>query len=79
MYEELEEQMQQMMKMSLELVEQETSAHQKQIKLLRDQVKTKDKQLKYYKNFEHRIKVTWIGKFTLFYIKVKRFLKKIFK
>lgn len=72
MYEELEEQMKQMMKMTLELIENQGEELQKLKKENRD-----------YKLFEHRIKVTLLGKIALKYIhlkmKLKNFLKSILK
>ncbi|MES9685864.1 glycosyltransferase family 4 protein, partial [Gottfriedia acidiceleris] len=67
MYEELEEQMKQMMHMTLDMDQ----------KIQNSAVKKLKKELRYYKNFKHSIDVTLLGKIAKVYIKVKRKIKKI--
>jgi len=76
MYEDLEDQMKQMMAMTLTLVETETSTKENELIELKNKLKRQEKELKKYKQFQHSIKVTWIGKIALFYIRVKRRIKR---
>ncbi|PLR67949.1 hypothetical protein [Bacillus sp. UMB0893] len=79
MYEELEEQMKQMMIMSLDLSESGSGPISDDLGQLQKNFKKQEKELKRYKQFEHRIKVTWIGKIALLYIAFKKTLKNTLK
>lgn len=68
MYEELEDQMKQMMHMSLEVSGKSMS---------KSAFSEVNEELRYYKNFKHSIDVTFLGKVAKFYIRVKRKIKKL--
>lgn len=83
MYDELELQMYQMMEMTLELIDKESRKYS-DIKYNSERFIPKstndiEKELRRLQLFEHRIKVTLLGKITLKYIALKRRLRKIIK
>lgn len=75
MYEELEEQMYNMMQMTVDLLEKESPMDERTAR----RVKELEIELRKYKLFEHRVKVTWIGKITLKYISFKRKIKSLLR
>lgn len=77
MYEDLEDQMKQMMSMTLSLIESETESKDNEIETLKNKLKKQEKDLRKYKQFEHRVKVTWIGKIALLYIRIKSKIKRM--
>jgi len=83
MYEELEIQMKNMMEMTLELIDKEVKKREHELlkgSYKKDSVpKDLEKELKRLQLFEHRIRVTWIGKLALAYIKFKRKLRMLIK
>lgn len=82
MYDELETQMYQMMEMTVDLIEKESGktgnfSKQKMITLATsDEI---ERELRRLQLFEHRIKVTFLGRITLGYIALKRRIRKIIK
>ncbi|PWU67135.1 MULTISPECIES: hypothetical protein [Gracilibacillus] len=75
MYDELEDQMYKMMKLTVDLLEKEAPMDERTYK----RIKELELDLRKYKLFEHRVKVTWLGKLTLKYINFKKKLKSIIK
>lgn len=84
MYEELEMQMKNMMEMTLELIDKELAnkGHSKKEKVhpvYSHAPKDLQKELRRLQLFEHRIRVTWIGKLALAYIGLKKRVKTLIK
>lgn len=82
MYEELELQMYNMMEMTLELIDKEAgkgSFTHKKMETNLDIPKNFQQEFRRLKLFEHRIKVTWLGKLTLKYIALKKKIKSLIK
>lgn len=81
MYDELERQMYQMMEMTLDLIDKETGRkdHNQFIrnKFTHEIPYDLEKELRRLQLFEHRIKVTFLGRLTLKYIALKRRLRKL--
>lgn len=75
MYDELEEQMYKMMEMTVDLLEKEAPMDERTY----NRIKELEMDLRKYKLFEHRIKVTWLGKLALKYINFKKKLRSILK
>ncbi|WP_058308667.1 hypothetical protein [Gracilibacillus massiliensis] len=75
MYDELEEQMFKMMEMTADLLDKESPMDERTYK----RIKELEIQIREQKLFEHRVKVTWVGKVTLKYISIKRKLKSLIK
>ena len=83
-YEELEMQMKNMMEMTLELIDKELAnkGHSKREKVhpvYSHAPKDLQKELRRLQLFEHRIRVTWIGKLALAYIGLKKRVKTLIK
>lgn len=76
MYEELEEQMKSMMKMSLELMDKykDSGYEDKYLKLKKENEHLK-KQIHSLKLLEHKFNVTYLGKITLKYLNLKKKIK----
>jgi hypothetical protein len=82
MYDELETQMYNMMEMTLELVEKESGRKGNGLHIRNFSPATSkelEKELRRLQLFEHRIKVTFLGKITLKYIELKKKLRRIIK
>lgn len=83
MYDELETQMYSMMEMTLDLLEKESNNSNGSYSLNNFNAlhapSDYQKEFRRLQLFEHRIKVTYIGRVTLQYISFKRKLKKLLK
>lgn len=79
MYEELEQQMKQMMLMTSDLIDNEFKKNETELINNRRKIKVLEKQVKNLKRLEHSIKVTFIGKIALKYIALKRKIRKVIK
>lgn len=87
MYDELEDQMHNMMEMTLELIDKELKKQETNILKSKnpryeakiDIPKNFEKEYRRLKLFEHRINVTFLGKITLKYIALKSKLRKLIR
>ncbi|TYS69844.1 hypothetical protein FZC76_06345 [Sutcliffiella horikoshii] len=80
MYEELEVQMKEMMHMSLEMVEKyQTHGWEEKYSELQKKHDTLLNENRKLKLFEHRVKITFVGKLALKYIQLKAKLKNTIK